>query len=210
MTKLLTKMTQKNKAFTLFVALIVSALVLAIGLSIGNIILKQLILSSSNSGSTIAFYAADSAAECALFWDRKDADGNSISQSPFGTTTIPDLRLVCGTGSDIDGAGLIYGFKKECEDGSCGPSALEATSTFYIDFRDPLDDQYTGCAFVTVAKKFNPDTGIEDTVIQTRGYNTNLVISSGGGGYTYDYTNPDVRCNLSKQRIVERGLILDY
>jgi len=210
MKKLLATYKEKNKAFTLFVSLIVSALVLAIGLSIGTIILKQLILSSSSSGSIVAFYAADSAAECALFWDRKDSQGFTIADSPFGTSTISDLRLVCGTGSDIDAGGLVYGFQKVCDDGVCGPSALAATSTFYIDFRDPADPVYRGCAFVTVGKSYNSVTGLEDTVIQTRGYNTDLLIQSGFGGYTYDYTNPDVKCNLERPRVVERGLLLTY
>ncbi len=205
------KIKGKNRAFTLFVSLLVSSLLLAIGFSVGNILIKQLLLSSSGSGTQVAFYAADSAAECTLFWDRKDASGFTISESPFGTTTPPDLHLVCGSGSTGDGGGEVYGFSKVCDDSLCGPSATEATSTFYIDFRDPDDSSYRACAYVTVGKRFDPATGAESTSIDSRGYNTDL-IAGGTGGYGYGYGGGagSSGCNLERPRVVERGLLLTF
>lgn len=206
------KMKGKNRAFTLFVSLLVASLLLAIGFSVGNILLKQLLLSSSGSGTQVAFYAADSAAECTLFWDRKDTSGYTLSESPFGTTTPTDLRLICGAGSAADGGGLVYGFNKVCDDGLCGPGATQATSTFYIDFRDPDDAKYMACAFVTVGKRFDPATGAESTVIDARGYNTDL-LSDGSGGYGYGYGTAGTggtSCNLERPRVVERGLLLTF
>ena len=58
-----------KKGFTLLLAVLISSLMLTIGLSIFNIAFKELTLSSSARESVIAFYAADSGAECALFWD---------------------------------------------------------------------------------------------------------------------------------------------
>ncbi len=55
--------------FTLFYAALVSSLLLAIGLAILNITLKEFVLSSGARDSETAFYSADSALECALFWD---------------------------------------------------------------------------------------------------------------------------------------------
>ena len=215
MTRFINKLKEKNKAFTLFVSLIVASLLLAVGFSIGNILIKQLTLASSGSGSLIAFYAADSAAECAMYWDRKNSLGVTVADSPFSTSTISDIRIVCGKGTaaddeDIVGEGLVYGFTKVCDDGICGAGALAATSTFYVDTSDPTDSSSRSCAFVTVAKKYNPSTGIEDTAIDARGYNSELVIDRGAAGYSKDYLNPFVSCNLSRPKTVERGIFINY
>lgn len=214
MTHFIKKFKEGNKAFTLFVSLIVAALLLAVGFSIGNIIIKQLTLASSGSGSLIAFYAADSAAECAMYWDRKDSYGVSIADGPFGTTSVMGTQIVCGRGISADtddtGEGLVYGFSKVCNDTLCGIAATIATSTFYVDTSDASDPLSKSCAFVTVVKTFNPTTGIEDTSIDARGYNGPLVINRAAAGYTMDYLNPNVKCDLSKPKTVERGVYIGY
>ncbi len=201
---------EKNRAFTLFVSLLVASLLLAIGFSIGNILIKQLILTQTGSGTQIAFYTADSASECTLFWDRKDADGITQADSPFGTSTISDLRLICGSSASADGGGLVYGFTKTCDDGLCGVLATAATSSFFIDYHDPKDPKYLACAHVTVFKKFNVSAGTEETTIDSRGYNTDLIVEEGGGGYVGGSTASSARCNLERPRVVERGLYLTY
>lgn len=215
MNKRLKELAKKNKAFTLFVSLLVSALLLAVGFSIGNILIKQLTLATSGSGSQVAFYAADSAAECALYWDRKNSEGFSTANSPFGTSTVLGLRIVCGTGLDNgssgDGEGLVYGFNKICNDGLCGLGATAATSSFYVDTTNPRDPLSRSCAYVTIAKVYNSLTGIEDTTIDARGYNSELVVDRiAGAGYTMDFQNPFVKCNLSRPKTVERGLTISY
>lgn len=230
---------KRTKGFTLFVALLVAALMLAIGFSIGSIILKQVLLSATGGGSQIAFYAADAAAECALFWDRKDGDGVSIGSSPFGTST-PDgadllgESIVCGTG-ELDSAGVIYGWNKECDTAICDVGS-KATTTFVIDYSDPKDEKYLACATVMVSKVINSDTGEEETTIDARGYNTDTIKDavpiipgggdpggtgsggSGGSGGGFDIIDEsdievptiNARCNLERPRVVERGLKLSY
>lgn len=58
-----------NRGFTLLFASLAGALMLSIGLAIFTIILKELVLSSTISESQFSFAAADSGAECALYWD---------------------------------------------------------------------------------------------------------------------------------------------
>ena len=55
-----------NKGFTLFFALLVSSLALAIGVSIYDITVRELNLSEAATQSQYAVYAADTGAECAL------------------------------------------------------------------------------------------------------------------------------------------------
>lgn len=60
---------QSQRGFTLLLAALVSSIVLAVGAAIFGIAQKQVLLSAVGRDSQFAFYAADTAAECALYWD---------------------------------------------------------------------------------------------------------------------------------------------
>lgn len=190
----------RNKAgFTLFVALVVSSMLLAVGFSLSNIILKQLVFSNSGKESQLAFYAADSGAECALFWDRKDASGFTTIDGAFATSTgIVDI--ICGVGGSSE-EGRVGSFQKWLND---GPSVTSATTTFYVDYRDPLNEAHRACAEVNVYKRLEDVGGvmIERTRIDSRGYNANFMGTVGPGG--------NGSCDTAGTRVVERAVILDY
>lgn len=59
----------RQRGFTILLAALVASLVLSLGLSIVVIVRKSITLSSIGRDSQFAFYAADSGAECALYWD---------------------------------------------------------------------------------------------------------------------------------------------
>ena len=63
------KQTQTQSGFTLLLAALVAAIVLSLGASIFTIARKQVTLSSLGRDSQFAFYAADTIAECALYYD---------------------------------------------------------------------------------------------------------------------------------------------
>lgn len=76
-----------SAGFTILLAALVSSLVLSLGISIFTIARKSITLSTLGRDSQYAFYAADTAAECALYWDlRHDAFG-SASSSPLSELT---------------------------------------------------------------------------------------------------------------------------
>lgn len=96
-----------SRGFTILLAALVASLVLTLGISIFTIAQKQLVLSSLSRSSQYAFYAADTAAECVLFWDSRfllfssstaaaslstppTCDGIEIRPSPE-FSTIPDI-----------------------------------------------------------------------------------------------------------------------
>ena len=81
-----------ERGFTLLMAALVGSLVLSLGLSIVAIARKSVTLSSIGRDSQFAFYAADTGAECALYWD--------IRHGLFATTTPP----ITGT---CDGENLV-------------------------------------------------------------------------------------------------------
>jgi len=56
-----------SNGYTLLFAVLVAALVLAIGISILNISKKEFILATSSRDSSQAFYSADAAIECGVY-----------------------------------------------------------------------------------------------------------------------------------------------
>lgn len=79
------KRNTKN-GMALLIAVLVSAIVISIGAAIFSIVQKQTILSSLSRDSQFAFYAADTAAECALYWDSRYAYFAATSSVPTGAT----------------------------------------------------------------------------------------------------------------------------
>lgn len=109
-----------ERGFTLLVAVIVSSLVLAIGLSILNITLKEFILSSIARESEYAFYAADAGMECALFWDglNRNRFGSSAATPPVVPTYVQCAGgnvKTWGGGSDTQVGGQPYGTPSQFE-----------------------------------------------------------------------------------------------
>lgn len=82
-----TKLPDSSRGFTLLLASLVVAIVLAVGSSIFEIAQKELTLSSIGRDSQFAFYAADTAAECALYWD--------VRYSYFATIPPPGVDPTC-------------------------------------------------------------------------------------------------------------------
>ena len=89
--------------FTLLFAVLVTSLALSIGIAIFNISLKELILSSAGRESQLAFFAADSGAECVLFWDFK--------HNAFATSTYQTLS--CSGAGPFSVGGDGYDFPDE-------------------------------------------------------------------------------------------------
>lgn len=88
---------KKNKGFTIFFATLVASLALAIGLGIYDVVVRQLSLSTTVSQSQYAIYAADSGAECALYWDAK----YNGSSSAFPGSATPTSRKVVFLGAAV-------------------------------------------------------------------------------------------------------------
>ncbi len=60
-----------RRGFALLVAVVFMSVMLALGLALGSVVYKQQLLASSAIDSQYAFYAADSALECALYADQQ-------------------------------------------------------------------------------------------------------------------------------------------
>jgi len=150
----------RRQGFALLYAVLVSSLLLAIGTTIVSTTLKNLEFSSTGRESQFSFYAADSAAECALYYDK--------IKGAFPTST-PAVNFVwqnidCGGGSAAMSAGNLVGT----------PTATAATTTFKIINAPTIGTAPGLCATVVISKsQSNPsDPATLVTTIDSRGYDT--------------------------------------
>lgn len=104
------KMTEERykTGFAMLFAVLASSLLIAIGVSIFNISLKELQIATSEQASQSAYYAADSAEECALYWDIKMGafpaclDDNCNPSTPGDVSTTSSNTIVCnGTATTL-------------------------------------------------------------------------------------------------------------
>lgn len=126
-----------QSGYALLIAVLVSGLILAMGLGLLSIVEKKIILSSTTRESERAFYAADSGAECALFWDRKYP---GFTGTPFAETASsrpPTSGVSCDgedianawTISDLTGTGAKTSFTLSFENGTCATVLVEKINT---------------------------------------------------------------------------------
>ncbi|MBI4123249.1 MAG: hypothetical protein HY458_02750 [Parcubacteria group bacterium] len=60
---------RRQRGVTMLLALLVISVALTVSLGVSNLVLGELLLSTSGRDSQIAFYSADTAVECALYWE---------------------------------------------------------------------------------------------------------------------------------------------
>jgi len=156
----------KQIGFAILYAVLMVSIVLTISLTLLDISYKQLILSSINEESKIAYYAATSAINCALFWDgparSPDAD---TSYKPFGYFTYdtipPVFTPATPPNKSISCAGNSVLVSQD--------SGNDRISTFPVNFDDG------SAAFVKVIKGDGTNDADEGrTLFRVDGYNTTV------------------------------------
>ncbi len=143
-------MYKQNKAFTLLISALVASITLVVGMGIFRLALRQIALSSIGRDSQYAFYAADSAGECALYWD--------VRYDIFPTTTPAAAAFSC------DGVAIT----------SSASKAGFVTTSIYRYETD------TRCVDVSVAKTENEITGEITTTVTADGFNVDCTVVSSG------------------------------
>src|SRR5690606_35873513 len=152
---------QKNKGVTLLIAIITVNILLAIGLSLSNLSYKSLKVSSSGRETQRAYYAAEAGFECAQYWDKEGEFLSNGSQAEISCNQEEFEEDVIINATPFSHPDYGSGYQYE----------------FDVEF---MDGEY--CARLLVMK---PTTGMYQTIIETRGYNT---------------------CEMDSQGIVERGI----
>ncbi|MEK7650637.1 MAG: hypothetical protein AAB364_02095 [Patescibacteria group bacterium] len=184
---------QKAGVAILFAILLVS-IVLTVGLTLLNITLRQLVLSSLARESQFAFYAADSARNCARYYDSLE----NPDERPFGYFTLENNLLT------FRGNGLR---SVSCGDFTIGINSADTTSTYNFGGTFDSGEKVT-CAYVEVTKGVDPGTlnpltnlplGVGKTLIRAWGYNN---FQQSGEG--------TAACYITSDRTVERASTMIY
>ena len=143
-----------QRGFTIFFAMLVGALALAVGAAIYDLTVREIDLSNTATQSQYAIYAADTGAECALYWDLKCTLTSCFAGSAFATSsasTVPGSGVSC---NGVDIAAVPWTVQAQ---------SAAATTTFTVSF-----SPQPYCVLVTVAKHGSPTV----TSIVSHGYNT--------------------------------------
>lgn len=141
----------KKDGFVILIAVLVSTLVISIGAFIATIALKELALSSSGRESQVAFYAADSALECALYQDLREQPFSASSSDPGPSNVYCDSRI----------------YNIDVQDGDADSADTYFDIDFILDGRTAEESPY---ARVKVTKE-NIGTINDKTIIEAQGYN---------------------------------------
>jgi len=177
---------QKNinqRGVAVLFAVLISILLISVTATMISIALRQTILSSTGRDSQYAFYAADTAMDCALYWDNNQpenpspVEGQTYAVFPFSDESPYSTGANC-SGVDITNNGPT----NWDQNNSVG------ITTFELKIKSDLTGR-TYCSEVMVEKKLVGT--VKTTVMKTNGFN----------GPT---------CDRTSTRTVERGLELSY
>lgn len=182
----------KKQGIVLFVAALVAAIVLAIGIGTLNITLKELTLSAIGRESQVAFDAADAGLDCALFWDIRQ--GLTTTYNTFATSSGSanmDGSVECNGIALNNASGPFPGYVLSAD-------ASAATTTFMLSLDDNTNPSFprsdAPCVEIVIAKYQgpsidDPSATVPKTRIESRGMNT---------------------CDVSKAKRVQRGVEVSY
>jgi Tfp pilus assembly protein PilX len=164
-----------SRGFTLLFAILVGSLLVGIGIAITNLALKQLSISSLGRESQLAFYAADSGAECALYWDIHGADSNHSGKpfyfaSPANSSVVG--TMLCGVSiakPPTAPSGCVSGNQVTVCSGTDANGDGYTSNSFEVDYGSP-----SPCALILV-KKYDgrnvvESNGINDCTLTNNPY----------------------------------------
>lgn len=187
-------MVMKNKqldkrGFIILFSMLVSSTILLMSTGVFNLVQKELVLSSYARESQRAFYAADAALECALFWDVSDV-ATTTGENPFILEPI-------GTQND----------EIRCNNELLKTRFLAAASSGTDQYKFPYIFRYSAvepdvnpaCAYVLIEKELKTGAGGEVRITAV-GFNV-CVRGDSGLVDTPDFNDP---------RLLEQRLSITY
>ncbi len=179
------KSIKDQRGIALFIAVIAVSAMLLISLAISDISYREQVISFAGRDSKVAFYAADSGIECAIFhdWGRGETGNFEFATSTNFTGHQTVSGIHCGN----------LAIQADVE----GRSGNVATTTFYFN----ISQTPKACAVVQVVKWSN-DGGLNvNTKIESRGYNNTC--KDEGATYT-------PRLSDESPRNLERSFKMSY
>lgn len=155
----------RKSGFAVLFSIMLASFLITLGISIFSISLKETMITTSVRDSQIAYYAADSARECALYWDVKKGAFPACISDDCSETTEADEE------TDIICNGFTTTVKLNRESGTL---AYSTGGTPIQDFFKMSADESSPRSHIKITKTWIPNQGVQ-TVIDTFGQNTGIV-----------------------------------
>ena len=156
--------TQQQRGFTLLLAIMVSGIVVAIGMSLLSISLKQFKIASILHDSETAFQVANAGVECMRYWDIAGEAGGK--EGGYFDVGAPSSMIECfGESRNAGGAsnGQEQNFEFAWTNSGSGIEVCTDVSIYkFFDAANPTSMSSIGVPGTCPA-------GVECTVIQSRG-----------------------------------------
>ena len=156
--------TNIRTGFAVLFAILLASFLISLGISIFSVSLKEIMITTSIRDSQIAYYAADSARECAIYWDVKQGafpacldNGNPCTVS---TTTNPTISC--------NGNPVTLNFTP-------GSLPFSYTASKINFFQATSTSSSTPAADISITKTFIPSGSIIVTTITALGHNTEII-----------------------------------
>lgn len=151
------KKNHKN-GFSIFLAVMVTSILLLVAFSVSYLSSKELSFSGVNRESQYAIFAADSGIECALYWDSKEGSDPFATSTSHGPITCAGQSV--GSGQNVAGTTTLASI------GGGGNANPTSVLGFYVNAGATSGP----CSIVTIYKYYDgPDLV---THIHSYGYNT--------------------------------------
>lgn len=187
------KSTQES-GFALLMTLIVVGVVLSVGMSILDLSIKQVKLSTNAKESEVAFHAANAGMECARYWRREEADkmeiGEPISLNCFSSPLMNVSKSPLPSGVTVVGNGDVFLYSYDFTWGPANAVRCTKVDTL-VASSSSLGLGVTTTKMINIFPGYptteNPDPssycepGSRCTVISVRGYNRPCSTASGYG-----------------------------
>lgn len=150
---------EPNCGFAMLFSVLISSLLVVVGLSIFNLTLKELTISTAARESQAAFYAAHAGLECALYWDNPNGIGGR--ETAFAISTGDYTRV-----DGITPEPQCNGVNVNDNHFNSGTKIITSTSNIQVT------NSNGSCVDITVSKEPDPlDPSKIVTTIESRGKN---------------------------------------
>ncbi len=150
-------------------AVLVSSLLLSIGVAILDLTLKEFSLSSAGKASQFAFYAADDAMECALYWEHNNDLSKGSSSFATSSESHEYSGFLCHGNAIYQTGNLDVIGAVSVRDPHNPAVPVIATTDFWLTY-GPGPNLKAPCAHVQIKKITR--AGLVQTIIESRGYDT--------------------------------------
>lgn len=166
---------QKNikfsQGFAVLFAVLLSSFLITLGISIFNISLKEIQITTSARDSQIAYYVADSARECAIYWDLKEG--------AFPVCSDSSCNQIRNANGDLIDVGNTYTSNIECNNTPISLTFDKASTTFSVSKNDFFHASSTNLSApvsdINIKNEYYPSINGVVTTIEARGHNTGII-----------------------------------